>query len=238
DLSFNEEGEQICQNDVDVVLVMDRSGSMDEGTCYYSDGSTVENVTEGWCYWSGGSSYILNDPTRLMQSKEAAISFLGNLNALNDQSALVSYASTAFLDKELSIIHLDSNGSPSTETAVNALVAVGATNIGEAIEKATAELTSSGRTEATKNMILLTDGIANKPNGNGYDENPLDVAYAESEAAIAKALGYKIFTIGLGTGVNEDMLRNIASTVDDYYPAVDSDDLDNIYEQISQELCQ
>jgi len=45
-----------------------------------------------------------------------------------DQSALVSYADTASLDKLLS------NNHAATETAINSLVANGATDIGDAIK--------------------------------------------------------------------------------------------------------
>jgi len=211
DLSFNVE-EQLCQNAVDVVLIMDRSGSM------------------AW-----------DTPSRLSQAKDAANSFLGNLGA-NDQSALVSYASSAFTDKELDNNHIDDLPVFSTKVAVNALAAVGGTNIGEAIDFANQELGSNRvNPQAVRAAILLTDGRATCPVIHpgypvcGYIEDAGDIAYAEDKAAEAD---YKIFTIGLGSNVNETMLQNIAAmTGAEYYFAPDGDDLEGIYDEISQELC-
>ncbi|MDF1497769.1 MAG: VWA domain-containing protein [Patescibacteria group bacterium] len=221
DLSFDVE--RICENKpVDIVLIMDRSVSM---------GPTYDN------------------PSRLSQAKTAANSFLGNLGS-NDQSALVSYAGSASLDKGLSAIHITDPAS--TETAVNALSASGSTNIGDAIAKGTAEF-SLGRenNQAVKVMILLTDGKPTCPvihegySQCGYVQDPGDVDHAENMAILVKQAGIKVFTIGLGDNekINEDMLQNIASLKSDgvtpeYYYAPNGSDLEGIYDEISGELCQ
>ena len=233
----------LCPVDVDVVLVMDRSGSMDAGTCEISGYEPYNNVTEVWCDSYGGSFDPNDDPSRLLQAKNAANLFLGNLG-INDHSALVSYANTASPDKGLSNIHLDSDGSPSTQGAVDALVAEGGTNIGEAIAEGTAELSASGRADTTKAMILLTDGRPTCPIINpeystcGFIEDQGDIDYAKDKADLAAGLEYKIYTIGLGNDVNTDLLTYIAITTGaQYYPASDGDALGGIYNQISQELC-
>ncbi len=194
----------MCRSDIDVVFIMDRSGSM---------------------------GYEI--PTRLSQAQDAANYFLSNLD-LNDQSALVSFATEATLDKTLS------NDHSVTETAINALTVGGATNIGDAINLANQELSGvNGNPQLVKIEILLTDGKANKPNGSGYGEDPLDVAYAESKVAEAAALGYKIFTIGLGDDINETMLQNIATiTGAEYYFAPTGEQLDAIFEQIAFATCE
>lgn len=174
-------------------------------------------------------------PTRLSRAKEAANLFLGNLGG-NDRSALVSYATAAVLNKSLSNNH--KGNSSSTEAYVNALYPYGATNIGGAISKGADELTDSGRSQAVKTIILLTDGRANKPYGNGRDENPADVAYAIEKAEEAAAQGYIIFTIGLGSDVNEDMLKAVAGDDSRYYNAPSGDDLKGIYNEIALEVCQ
>lgn len=190
---------------VDVALVMDTSGSMN-----------------------------YDSPTRISQAKTAANDFINNLSTTTDQSALVSYGTTAILKKLLSYDHA------STTEAINGLTAVGATNIGDGIALANNELTISGHASpaAVKVEILLTDGLANKPNGPGYGEWPADVAYAKAKADEAALNDIKIFTIGLGINVNTSMLQYIATTTGaEYHFAPTGADLKAIYQLISEELC-
>jgi len=228
--------ETLCAAPVDMVLILDRSGSMVRGDCeYYFNGfKTAIDVTEQECeVLYPDSVFTPYVPTKLESAQSAANSFL-NLMGTSDQSALVSFATDATLDKQLS------NDHSATEAAVNSLSAIGATNIGDAIAAANGELGSErANAEAVKAMILLTDGQANKPNGEGFEEDPIDVAYAEAQAATAASLGYKIFTIGLGSDVNATMLGNIASvTGGAYYSAPSQEDLETIYNNISQKICE
>ena len=256
----------LCEADTDVVLIMDRSGSMEDGEserlCSWEQWQISANyppkecvvhnedgLSEGECEAKPDhSSFGCDSPvftpasnSKIEDAMNAAGSFLGNMGS-SDQSALVSYASDASLDKSLS------NDHSATESAVNALSTGGATNIGDAIDLANSELGSTrANPQAVKVMILLTDGRANEPNGNGEDENSLDVAYAETMATVAAGLGYKIFTIGVGDDVNDTMLINIASITGAkrangdpgyyHYPNPD-DDLLEIYNLIALQLCE
>jgi uncharacterized repeat protein (TIGR01451 family) len=247
--------ESHCPVDVDAVLIMDTSGSMNYTsrcdwwefkcvnfptcTSYEWVKNITYNQTQLWCNSKNQSvphqSVWMNiDPKKIDAAKQAANSFIDKLE-LQDQSALVSFNTTATLNKVLSHDH------PATKTQMNALVTGGATNIGGAIEEGAEELGSSrANDQAVKVMILLTDGLANKPNGPGYGEYPADVAYALSKAQAAAILGYKIFTIGLGDNgeINETMLQQIASTTDArYYHAQNGTDLSGIYDEISEEVC-
>lgn len=240
-----------CTAAVDTVMVMDRSGSMgDGGSASRCDWEYIGDVGGGF-QWIATTTYSVDKdwcdaksqpPTRLSIfkpatlnklefAKQAASSYLAHMGA-NDQSALVSFASEASLDKNLS------NSHGATQAAINALVAVGSTNIGQAISLANTEL-GSGNPKAAKAMILLTDGKANKPLGTGDGEDPRDVAYAEDMAAVAAGMGYKIFTIGLGSDVNTTMLQNIATvTGAEYFFAPSGSDLASIYATISQRVCE
>jgi len=179
---------------------------------------------------SGSMGY--NAPTRLSQAKIAANGFIDNLRS-GDQSGLVSFNWTAALNKKLS------NNHASTKLAVNGLTAVGATNIGDAVDKANEELMSATSSlNVAKIQILLTDGRANQPNGNGYEENPLDLALVLDKSLEAAKNGIMIFTIGLGPDINENMLRNIAqNTGGKYYFAPTSNDLTGIFNEIASETC-
>ncbi len=245
--------ESLCSVDVDVVLVLDRSGSMNDGeslsacdwgelelvnTSYQCVSHHVGDLDEEECltvkdiaqFPTSCLAPVYTPPmlSKFAHAEKAANDFLSHLGA-NDQSALVSFTDSASLDRSLTNIHSE----------VLDLTIEGATNMGDAVNLANIELGSANANpQAVKAVILLTDGKANKPNGNGIDENALDVAYVESVAVAAANLGYKIFTIGLGDDVNEMMLQNIASmTGAEYYKAPTASQLQNIYDLISNELC-
>jgi len=252
------EDDQMCEVAVDAVLVMDRSGSMDEGKspskCEWPEMkeipgeegftwflNTKYDVTEEWClnplklniepYESVINCFEVNlkftpaTNSKIDAAKNAANTFLGNLGP-DDQSSVVSFSDNASLDKTLSNNHLLS------QTTINGLTAGGATNIGDAIAEGTAELGSErANSQAVKAMILLTDGQ--------------DSSDINDEIQDAKNKGYKIFTIGLGNGVNPATLGNIATVTGakksdgsvGYYPAADGNDLDGIYSRIALDIC-
>jgi collagen type VI alpha len=72
-------------------------------------------------------------------------------------------------------------------------------------------------------MILLTDGRSNP--------RPIEDAIAEAQAA--RDRGVLIFAIGLGTDLDVDGLRQIASRPEYFYQSPDSTDLTEIYERIA-----
>ena len=266
------EAQELCSVDVDVVLVMDVSGSMDDGEAPsrcewseikpYGDSSTwflnkKYNVSEDWCQNIKDSfdesapvfqfiplNYTPGTNKKINDAKAAANSFIiDNLQSNdNDQSALVSFSDSAVIDKILN------NDHQATKDAVGALTTGGATNIGGAIEKGI-EVLEGNNPKANKIMILLTDGMANKMTdpdtgllvGPGNGEWKPAVDYAKSKATEAANLGYKIFTVGLGSNsdINEIMLRNIASTTGaTYHHAPNGNDLSDIYDDIAYEMCQ
>ncbi len=194
---------QECSAPADVVLIIDRSGSM-----------TYDNGT------------------RLADAKTASKGFIDLLQA-TDQAGLVTYATTATMN------HLLDADFVTLKSKIDAIVAVGATNIGDAIKLANIELGSlRARSSAAHVEILLTDGKANKPFGPGRGEYAADVQYAKDQAAVAAAAGIRIFTIGLGTDVNTAMLMDIAtSTGASYFASPSSSDLASIYADIASQLC-
>jgi len=245
----------LCAVDADVVLVLDVSGSMNDsipskcqwqqldlvGPSYQCVDYNQDGLTESQCLAKpspiqcGAPSYTAATPVKIDSAKNAAKSFTDRLMS-SDQSALVTFSDTAQLVKPLSIDHA------STKSAIDLVVTGGATNIGGAIETAIAELDSArSNPQATKTIILLTDGMANKPNGPGIGEFQADVDYAKAKATEAAGKGYKIFTIGLGDDgdINSAMLQDIADiTGAAYHHSPDGTFLDDIYQDISLEICQ
>lgn len=82
----------------------------------------------------------------------------------------------------------------------------GGTGTGAGIRDAAHYLTNAGaaRDEAKKVIVMMSDGQANKPSGNGS-------GYALSMAQYAEGLGVTIFTISLGSDADVDLMRDIAA---------------------------
>jgi len=250
--------DNMCSNEVDVVLLMDVSGSMADGEalsqCNWWQNELVGgsfqwvehidyNIDSNWCENKDlsphhPSIYSPASQSKIDSAKDAANSFINNLG-ISDQSGLVSFADDVTIEKELNNNHLGLN---STQEAIDDLpTPFGGTNIGEAINFGTQQFNSNGNGNAVKIMILLTDGKANRPNGSGFGEDPSDVAYAETKAQEAASFGYKIFTVGLGNNsdINETMLLSIANETEaNYHHAPNGTDLSDIYDEISEKICE
>ena len=83
----------------------------------------------------------------------------------------------------------------------------------------------------------MSDGQANKPNGNGP-------GYALDMASYASGLDIKVYTISLGTGADEDLMQQIAdNTGGEHFQATGlsgnlSADLTNAFEKIADAIKQ
>ncbi|NLK63454.1 MAG: VWA domain-containing protein, partial [Fusobacteria bacterium] len=115
---------------IDAVLVIDRSGSM------------KWNITE-----DNGTS---NE--RMEAAKDAASTFINQMNSTSDRVGLVSFSSTARRDVSLT------NNKAILESKANGLIPSGATNMRQAFYEAISHLDSKGRSEAVKAVILMSDG--------------------------------------------------------------------------------
>jgi len=203
------EKEEICGYPVDVVLSIDRSGSMDD--------------------------LGANPPQPLTDVKNTALSFVRQLGK-NDRSALVSFANEASspIDASLGATVLDmeraiTNIRIATTTAQN-------TNIGSGILSARQELNSArGRGEADKVIVLLTDGVPTLPEKSGSPEYPK--TFALESARLAKEDGISVYTIGLGKDIDSSLLKAMATTTTEAYFAPSAKDLNTIYKQIATKIC-
>lgn len=206
---FRKTGEDICDYPVDVTLVIDRSGSMDD---------------------LGG-----DPPQPLADVKNTALYFIDQFGRKNKHS-LISFANEASrpADSNLSFNVEDTklaieNISILTEGEQN-------TNIGDGILAARQELSSERqRDEADKAIVLLTDGVATLPQREGFANYPK--AYAIEEADMARKENVSIYTIGLGKEVDIDLLRRLATTTKEAYLAPTTQELNGIYEQIVTKIC-
>jgi len=193
---------------LDVILIIDRSGSMG-----------------------------FEDPPRIYYAKEAAKTFVDQLNATRDTVGLVSFGWEGTLDHPLS------NDFNSVKSEIDNLIAYGATNMGGGIETANIEFNSNHRNNTIMAMILLSDGMANVDrDGNYYSEDEdrtPAIQYVVEEANEAGNMSVIIYTIGLGNETShfdEDLLRTIVRNGGHYYHAPSARDLEDIYEKIALDL--
>ncbi len=196
-----------CGNSpTDIVLVLDRSGSMKE---------TISGTTG----------------TKMAKAKSSAKRFVDILaKDSRNRVGISSFSNEATIDRTLT------NNWESTKNEINTLTAEGETCIECGIYKGFVNLKQNGRTNIKKVIILLTDGKANVIQGSPNKVSTTvaeNKAIAEAKNA-HQTQGTIIFTIGVGNQINADFLRKMASvTGGKYYASPTSEELNTIYDKIS-----
>lgn len=208
-------GVKVCEKPSDVMLLLDRSGSM--------------------------AALGKNPPQPLSDAKAAAASFIEELGS-KDRVGMVSFASTV---RDPIDLMLSNNFEAVKEAAQSVAIATSSTqytNVYDPLRAAWGELISARAQEkSSKIVILLTDGVANNPKDPQGRTEAQDIKYAESlalkEAADMKNGGIVIYTIGLGNQINESFLKTVASEPGNYFFAPTASDLESIYQSISSDIC-
>ena len=161
-------------------------------------------------------------PKRIELAKQSAKAFVDILKD-NDRVAVVKFYSSGWTPKTSLVKALTTNKN-AVKRAIDGLSAGGGTPLGDGLKKALDHLSSNGRNDAVKAIIVLTDGWWNM----GCD--PIN------QAERAKNMGIRIYTIGWG-GVNEEQLKQIAEiTGGKYFYASTAEDLEKIYKELAVEL--
>ena len=136
-----------------------------------------------------------------------------------DRISLITYSTTAATN--LSFTNDFEEGSV-YEGAINALVPDGYTNIGHSLQLARQQIVNNGRPEASKVVVLLSDGYANRYRTGGSNSNPTFATcsntttcaaadnYARDEAELLAATGASIYTIGYTDRAGGELLEDIA----------------------------
>jgi Mg-chelatase subunit ChlD len=112
------------------------------------------------------------------------------------------------------------------------------TNIGAGIQSARQELEDNGRKGALKMIVLMTDGIANRP-GNASQAKAL----VRSEAQQAASEKFPIVTISLGSAADRSLMQEVADTTDGVHfnipggqeVAQYEEDLKEVFQKIAEE---
>lgn len=202
---------EACIIPVDVMLLLDASGSMND------DG--------------------VSPPQPLTDAKIAAKDFVSRLGE-NDRVGLTTFATKSKINQSMTSEH-EATRVAVEDLSIDPVEEAGSTNIGDAIFDAISEFANLsrrtsivGKGRVRKVAILLTDGKANAP------EIPGGELHAEQAAKKAKDNEITIYTVGLGDGVNQNFLKNIAFTPEHYFQAATSQELGGIYQQISDAICE
>lgn len=182
-------------------------------------------------------------PNRIEAAKNVAAEFISDRP--NDNIGLTIFAGESFTQCPMTIDHsslLSLLQNVRTDIAARGLIEDG-TAIGMGLANAVSRLKDSKA--KSKVVILLTDGSNNRG-----DISPM------TAAEIAKSLGIRVYTIGVGTKgtapfppsatglpqyvnlpveIDESTLRGIASATDgDFYRATNNKELNQIYKEIDK----
>lgn len=212
-----------CEVPSDVMIVLDRSGSM------AADGGTP--------------------PEPLESAKRAAQVFVELLQP-SDTFGFISYATTPsnppeqLLTKDRDLLKVSIAGVTMGTDGTQY------TNMGEAINFATAELTGvRHRDDARKVIVFLTDGDVTRPvnPATGKADREYAANYARAAAEAAKVKDVIVYTIGFGDFLkaaggevarDTALIRSLASEPANYYEAPTTADLERVYKQIATSICE
>lgn len=198
------------------------SGSWGDYVNYVQSSSTINNAgyrkKYGYLTWI---NYLLEQRAQydqtpdlwktseqpIRQVKEAVELFLDYIQEVDteDQVGLSVYTSsngTATLESSLTMDY-DLIGMLSRQR--QAAHYDDYTNIGAGIKNGREELVEHGRTGAFKMMVLMTDGIANRPGSTSQAKQ-----YALDQAQLTANEGIPIITISLGAGADTNLMQQIA----------------------------
>lgn len=175
--------------------------------------------------------------------------FITLFNSNYDKIGFADFSTTGSI-----VSNLSSNFASLNSSLDGILYPGGSTNIAHGIGRGRAILDGAGkRANAVRVLVVLTDGIPNKYCTNGYDaascttgstSDPTSCPYASnasisaaiSQAGVAKAEKITVYTIGLGSGVLDCILVDVATAGGGtYYKAPTPADLDAAFQSIAEQ---
>jgi Flp pilus assembly protein TadG len=149
---------------------------------------------------------------KIDQLKGAVALFLDVLDdySTSDRVGFVRYSTDATLESGLTF-NLNK-----VNSEVQSAKAAGWTNIGDAMSLGIKELKSRGRDNATNLMVVMTDGLANRPDNRDPRQYSID------QARIADKAGIDVMSISFGDDADKTLMQQIAEICRDPHFAVDA----------------
>lgn len=244
---------------LDIVLVLDASGSMDDAMGRSDSTKRIDALK------AAANSFIdkiaesngkISDESQ--RHRVSIVKFSGKKSAAVGNDTYRSGGYTYNYSQVMkNMTTVDSSGKKSLEDTVNSIKPAGSTRADYGLELASSQFASNGRTGATKVVVFFTDGAPTST--NGFESGVADAAV--SAAKSMKDAGTTIYTVGIFSGANPadtsgrqnsfmnavssnypkatayNKLGDRASAAAAYYKtATTSGDLKTLFEDISQEI--
>jgi len=158
---------------------------------------------------------------KITDAKNSAKVFV-DLMQIGDMAGVVSYSSTPSVNYQLAEIVSEATKT-TIKNAIDGISAGGMTAMGDGLRTAYNQLITYGEEDSPQAIVLLSNGWHNWGTEHPYDVIP-DL----------QAKNIRVYTVGLGAGADETLMRNIADrTGGKYYFAASSAELQEIYNDIS-----
>lgn len=244
---------------LDIVLVLDASGSMDDPM---GRGDSTKRIDALKAAANSFIDKIAESNGKIADESQrhrvSIVKFSGKKSTAVGNDTYRSDGYTYNYSQVMkNMTTVDSSGKKSLEDTVNSIKPAGSTRADYGLELASSQFASNDRTGATKVVVFFTDGAPTST--NGFESGVADAAV--SAAKSMKDSGTTIYTIGIFGGANPgdtsgrqnsfmnavssnypkatayNKLGDRASAAAAYYKtATTSDDLKTLFEDISQEI--
>lgn len=243
---------------LDIVLVLDASGSMDDPM---GRGDSTKRIDALKAAANSFIDKIAESNGKIADESQkhrvSIVKFSGNKT---DNEGNHTYRSGGYTYNYSQVMKnmttVDSAGATSLKSSVNSIKPAGSTRADYGLELASSQLASNGRTGATKVVVFFTDGAPTSTNG-------FETGVANSAVTAAKSMkdsGTTVYTIGIFSGANPagaERENSFMNAVSSNYPnataynnlgarvsaeatyyktATTSGDLKTLFENISQEI--
>ena len=212
----------ICTSmEMDVALVLDRSGSMAFAANESSSVGYPMNAPPGWSYGNPAPPQ-----SRWLDAVDAVENFISVLQSSphDEHLTLTTYASTAVRDVSLTA---DYDAILNSLDAYSSNFSGGTTAIGDGIINGVDAITQTGQSRpwATRIMIVMTDGIQNT--GQDY-------VYAAQQAASDNVM---VYTITFSDEADQSAMQSVANeAAGKHFHAASGIELTHVFEEIAREF--
>ncbi len=225
---------------VDVILVIDTSGSMNEG----SPRSALSYAKEAAINFA---EQVLQNPN----NRVAVVTFdyQGHRDSMGNPYKYQSSWKNGNLDSDSRITCDFTNifsGTYGVKKKINDITAEGGTNTEAGFIRARNLMTANSRANVNKAIVFLTDGLPTVSIGRAYGPSEPTNHNDHTRAAYGAgqschSLGYQVFAVNLLTAVPSGSIWVAQDTMEragnaGYFETYESADLSGIYNQISQQI--